>query len=72
MGSTNSNLTKLTKLQEEFDTVDRLVIRETGGTNRDALLRLSELAGQMAAIHEVKAAELRRVQAHTYDMAVSK
>ncbi|UJW35085.1 hypothetical protein L3Q67_15680 [Saccharothrix sp. AJ9571] len=72
MGSTNSSLTKLTRLQEEFDTVDRLVIRETGGTNRDALLRLSELAGQMAAIHEVEATELRRVQAHTYDMAVSK
>lgn len=70
--TTPSNLDKLVRMREEFEALDRSSIRETGGRDRDALMRLSEVAGQMAEIHEDEAAEMRRVAASAYDLATTK
>ncbi|MGV9361958.1 hypothetical protein [Amycolatopsis sp. NPDC003731] len=66
-----SALDKLVKLREEYDAADGSVLLPTGGRNRDALLRLSEVAGQMARIHEDEAAEMRRVAGRAHDLAMS-
>ncbi|MEU0532979.1 hypothetical protein [Amycolatopsis tolypomycina] len=67
-----SNLDKLARLQEEFDAANRSVISETGGRNRDALRRLSDVASQMARIHEEEAAEMRRVADAAQDLHLGK
>jgi hypothetical protein len=72
MGTPKSNLNKLAKLQEEFDAANGSVISPAGGRNRDALIRLSEVAGQMARIHEEEAAEMRRVAGQAHDLAHGK
>jgi len=72
MRTSNANLATLTKLQEEFDAANGSVIAPNGGRNRDALLRLSEVAGQMARIHEEEAAEMRRVAGQAHDLAHGK
>lgn len=70
--SPKSNLDKLARLQEEYEAANGSVIAPTGGRNRDALLRLSEVAGQMARIHEEEAAEMRRVAGKAHDLALGK
>ncbi|WP_370970082.1 hypothetical protein [Amycolatopsis sp. cg9] len=70
--SPKSNLDKLVKLQEEYDDANRSVILPTGGKDRDTLLRLSDVAGQMARIHEEEAAEMRRVAGQAHDLALTK
>ena len=72
MTNSTSNLDKLARLQEEFDTANGSVINATGGRNREALLRLSEVAGEMARIHEEEAAEMRRVADAAYDLHITK
>ncbi|MDS0137573.1 MULTISPECIES: hypothetical protein [unclassified Amycolatopsis] len=70
--NSKSNLDKLVKLQEEFDATNSSVIAPTGGKNRDALRRLSEVAGQMARLHEEEAAEMRRIAGRAHDLAITK
>ncbi|WIY00060.1 hypothetical protein QRX60_39335 [Amycolatopsis mongoliensis] len=72
MPRSTSNLDRLARLQEEYDTANASVINETGGRNREALLRLSEVAGEMACIHEDEAAEMRRAAGAAYDLAMTK
>ncbi|WP_328454720.1 MULTISPECIES: hypothetical protein [unclassified Amycolatopsis] len=72
MTKATSNLDRLVRLQEDFDTANKSVINETGGRNREALLRLSEVAGEMARIHEEEAAEMRRVADAAYDLHITK
>lgn len=72
MKNSESNLDKLARLQEEFDAANGSVINETGGRNRDALRRLSEVASAMARIHEDEATEMRRVADAAYDLSVTK
>lgn len=67
-----SNLDKLARLQEEYETANSSVINETGGRNRDALRRLSEVASHMARIHEEEAAEMRQVADRAYEMSLMK
>jgi hypothetical protein len=72
MTAPKSNIAKLVKLQDEFDAANGSVISPTGGRNRDALLQLSDVAGQMARIHEEEAAEMRRVAGTAFDLAHGK
>ena len=72
MRDAKADLTKLAKLQEEYDDADRSVINETGGRNRQALIRLGDAAAQMVRIHEEAAVELRRVAGRAYDLGYGK
>ncbi|HEY3479598.1 MAG TPA: hypothetical protein VGL02_11945 [Streptomyces sp.] len=72
MRNAKAILTQLTRLYEEYETANGSVISPTGGKNRDALLRLSEVAGQLARIHEEEATEMRRVTGQAHDLALTK
>jgi hypothetical protein len=72
MKNSTSSLDKLARLKEEFDAANGSVISETGGRNREALRRLSEVAGEMARIHEDEATEMRRVADTAHDLYLAK
>ena len=72
MRSAKSNVAKLGRLQEEFDAESRNVFPPNGGRNRDALLRLSDIAYAMVHIYEEEAAEMCRVANQAYDLAMTK
>lgn len=72
MKNSRSNLDTLVRLQADFDTANGQVINENGGRNRDALRRLSEVAGEMARIHTEEAAEMQRVADAAQDLAYGK
>ncbi|HWD04080.1 MAG TPA: hypothetical protein VG674_16700 [Amycolatopsis sp.] len=72
MRDSMSNVAKLARLQAEFDAENRKVINPNGGRNRQALLRMSELADQMVRIYEEEADQMRRVAAQAYDLAITK
>jgi hypothetical protein len=72
MRDARSILAQLTRLYEEYETANGSVISPAGGKNRDALLRLSEVAGQMARLHEEEAVEMRRVAGQAHDLAMTK
>ncbi|MEV8615644.1 hypothetical protein AB0383_48460 [Amycolatopsis sp. NPDC051373] len=72
MRISKSNVPKLVRLQEEYDAQLRRAINEDGTRNRDVLLCIAELAGQMARIHSEEAQGMRRVANDAYDLAITK
>jgi hypothetical protein len=67
-----TNLAKLALLEKEFLAESDRVIKPNGGRNREALLRMSELADQMVRLLEEETTELRRIAREAYDLALRK
>ncbi|MFI5589832.1 hypothetical protein ACIA5G_32615 [Amycolatopsis sp. NPDC051758] len=71
MEKSQTLLEKLTRLHEEYDDLNAKVMKETGGRDREALRRLSEVAGDLACIYEDEGQEMRRVAHAAYDLSLS-
>ncbi|MET7998497.1 hypothetical protein ABZU76_47270 [Amycolatopsis sp. NPDC005232] len=69
MRTHTADVAKLARLQDEFDAEGAKVFNPNGGRNREALLRLSEIASELARFHDEAARQMARVANDAYDLA---